>query len=91
MWCSIEVVFGLMDDFQKFLYGDFGDMTPGDNKCYCTGNHKLLDDVYTWIEEHSKGEITTIETMDGMVTTTLYSEGVERFQEIEEEEREDIL
>ena len=88
MWCSIEVVFCMLEDFHQFITGNFGDMEVGDMSVMCYGNHRLLNDVHTWIEDSSRGDITTLENIDGYDITTVYQEGVKISETSVEEERE---
>ena len=88
MWCLIEVTFCLLEDFQTFIIGDFGDMDVDKTNLsvMCTGNHRLLNDVHSWCECVSEGDVTTLENFDGYDTTTVYKEGVMISQESVEEE-----
>ena len=88
MWCSIYVVFLLLEDFETFIVGNFGDMDVDKNNLsvMCTGNHRLLNDVHSWCECVSEGKVTTLENFDGYDTTTVYEEGIMLSQESVEEE-----
>ena len=88
MWCSITILFTMLEDFQTFIMGDFGDMEIDNNNLtvYCTGNHRLLNDVHSWCECVSEGRVITDENFDGYDTTTVYEEGKMLSQESVEEE-----
>ncbi len=88
MWCSIYVTFCLLEDFQTFIMGDFGDMDVDSNTLtvMCCGNHRLLTDVHSWCECVSEGEVTTLENFDGYDTTTVYQDGVKVSESSIEEE-----
>ena len=88
MWCSIQVVFLLLEDFETFIVGDFGDMDVDKSNLsvMCTGNHRLLNDVHSWCECVSEGEVTTEENFDGYDTTTVYDDGKMVSQESVEED-----
>ncbi len=90
MWCSITVMFMMMEDFQNFIMGDFGDMEVDNTNMsvMCYGNHRLLNDVHSWCECVSEGKVITDENFDGYDTTTTYEEGKMISQESVEEERE---
>ena len=89
MWCSIQVVFMMLEDFNKFITGDFGDMEVlPNNTVMCYGNHRLLNDVHNWVMDESQGQVTTLENFDGYDTTTVYQEGVKVMETCLEEERE---
>ena len=92
MWCSIEVKFSLLEDFQNFISGDFGDMEVDKTNLsvMCYGNHRLLTHVHDWCYRKSKGELTTLENFDGYDTTSVYKEGWKVSEEtIDECEREE--
>tara|TARA_R110002012_G_scaffold164942_1_gene327276 strand:+ start:34 stop:303 length:270 start_codon:yes stop_codon:yes gene_type:complete len=88
MWCFIQVVFLLLEDFETFIVGDFGDMDVDKSNLsvMCTGNHRLLTDVHSWCECVSEGDVTTLENFDGYDTTTVYKEGEMISQESVEED-----
>ena len=88
MWCSIYVTFCLLEDFQNFIMGDFGDMEVYKDtlSAECFGNHRLLNDVHSWCECVSEGKVTTVENFDGYNTTTVYEDGVKLSEESVEEE-----
>ena len=90
MWCGINVMFMMLDDFQKFITGDFGDMEVDNNNMsvMCYGNYRLLNDVHSWCESVSQGKVITEENFDGYDTTTTYEDGVMLSQESVEEERD---
>ena len=78
MWCSIQLVFMMLEDFNKFITGDFGDMEVYSDslEVECSGNYRLLNDVYNWVENESQGQVTTLENFDGYDTTTVFQKGV---------------
>ena len=89
MWCSIQVVFSMLEDFNQFITGSFGDMEVlSDNTVMCYGNHRLLNDVHNWVQEVSLGHVTTLENFDGYDTTTVYHEGYKISETSQEENRE---
>ena len=90
MWCSICVVFSLLEDFEMFIMGNFGDMDISHDRkeVQCYGNHRLLNDVHSWCECVSEGRVVTEENFDGYNTTTVYEQGKMISQESVEEEVE---
>ena len=88
MWCCITILFSMLEDYETFIMGDFGDMEidnqPMSVSCY--GNYRLLNDVHSWCECVSEGKVTTQESFDGYFTTTVYEGGVKLSETSEEEE-----
>lgn len=86
MWCSITVLFAMLDDFNGFICGDFGDMDINhhDMSVTCYGNHRLLDDVHSWCQG-TEGRVICEENFGGYDTTTAYEEGRMLYQHSVEE------
>ena len=91
MWCLATVFFMLQSDYELFPTQEMGDVMEDNNReVTCTGNHRLLNDIHSWIESHSTGVVKVFENLDGYDTTTIYDEGVKVYEHCVEEEREDL-
>ena len=88
MWCSVDVLFSHENDKEEFLKGNFGDMEPSEMSVMCYGNHRLLNDVHSWVQDNTSEFVTTIENIDGYNITTVYHDGIQVDYKEEEEERE---
>ena len=81
MWCTVCVIFGLLTDFNNFPVSEMGDTEVYENEVVCTGNHRLIQDVLSWVECDSEGDVKVIVNFDGYDTTYLYEEGVKLYEE----------
>ena len=87
MWCSVYVIFSLITDFNNFPLDEMGDTEVyNDLEVCCTGNHRLIQDVLSWVECESQDNVKVVVNFDGYDTTYLYEEGVKVYEESVEEE-----
>ena len=86
MWCSVYVTFMSTYVMSLFPLTEMGDTEVSDNTVTCYGNHRLIQDVLSWVECESDDVVKVIVDFDDTNTTYLYNDGVKVYEVSEEQE-----